>query len=148
MKPRAAWPILAKKAKDQCDQAMAALVKGREKINNLEQSRTRMEVLHADYLARSLEAEKNTQSMSANVNFRGFLQQIQSLIDRVNIDLQHASHELEVLKTKLMAAEKKRIQMETLHEQDVRRVRAAAAKREQHAMDAAGVMLYNMKSLH
>ena len=53
MKPRAAWPILAKKAKEKCDQAMAALVKGREKIKNLEQSRGRMEALYADYLARS-----------------------------------------------------------------------------------------------
>ena len=54
MKPRAAWPILAKKAKEKCDQAMAALVKGREKIKNLEQSRIRMEALYADYLARSI----------------------------------------------------------------------------------------------
>ena len=35
MKPRAAWPILAKKAKEKCDQAMAALVKGREKSKAL-----------------------------------------------------------------------------------------------------------------
>jgi hypothetical protein len=34
--------------------------------------------------------------------------------------------------------------METLQEQDERRVRVAA-KREQRAMDAAGVMLFNMK---
>jgi len=58
MKPRAAWPFLAKKAKEKCDQAMAALVKGREKIKGLEQSRIRMEALYADYLARSIEAEK------------------------------------------------------------------------------------------
>ena len=58
MKPRAAWPILAKKAKEKCDQAMAALVKGREKIKSLEQSRGRMEALYADYLARSIAAEK------------------------------------------------------------------------------------------
>jgi flagellar biosynthesis chaperone FliJ len=35
--------------------------------------------------------------------------------------------------------------METLQEQDERRIREAAAKREQRAMDAAGVMLFNMK---
>ena len=145
MKPRAAWPILAKKAKEKCDQAMAALVKGREKIKNLEQSRNRMEALYTDYLARSIEAEKNSLSMQETVNFRGFLQQIQTLIKRVDVDLQHAKFELDVLKGNLLAAEKKRIQMETLQEQDERRVRVAAAKREQRAMDAAGVMLFNMK---
>ena len=145
MKPRAAWPILAKKAKEKCDQAMAALVKGREKIKNLEQSRGRMEALYADYLARSLEAEKKSLTIQESVNFRGFLQQIQTLIKRVDVDLQHAKFELDVLKGNLLAAEKKRIQMETLQEQDERRVREAAAKREQRAMDAAGVMLFNMK---
>ena len=145
MKPRAAWPILAKKAKEKCDQAMAALVKGREKIKNLEQSRGRMEALYADYLARSLEAEKKSLTIQESVNFRGFLQQIQTLIKRVDVDLQHAKFELDVLKGNLLAAEKKRIQMETLQEQDERRVREAAAKREQRAMDAAGVMLFNKK---
>ena len=145
MKPRAAWPILAKKAKEKCDQAMAALVKGREKIKGLEQSRDRMDVLYADYLARSIETEKKSLSMQETVNFRGFLQQIQTLIKRVDIDLQHAKFELDVLKGNLLAAEKKRIQMETLQEQDERRIREAAAKRDQRAMDAAGVMLFNMK---
>ena len=145
MKPRAAWPILAKKAKEKCDQAMAALVKGREKIKSLEQSRGRMETLYADYLARSIETEKKSLSMQETVNFRGFLQQIQTLIKRVDIDLQHAKFELDVLKGNLLAAEKKRIQMETLQEQDERRIRDATAKREQREMDAAGVMLFNMK---
>ena len=145
MKPRAAWPILAKKAKEKCDQAMAALVKGREKIKSLEQSRGRMEALYADYLARSIETEKISLSMQETVNFRGFLQQIQTLIKRVDIDLQHAKFELDVLKGNLLAAEKKRIQMETLQEQDERRIRDATAKREQREMDAAGVMLFNMR---
>ena len=84
MKPRAAWPILAKKAKEKCDQAMAALVKGREKIKSLEQSRGRMEALYADYLARSIAAEKKSLSIQESVNFRGFLQQIQTLDSQAN----------------------------------------------------------------
>jgi len=67
------------------------------------------------------------------------------LIKRVDIDLQHAKFELDVLKGNLLAAEKKRIQMETLQEQDERRIRDATAKREQREMDAAGVMLFNMR---
>ena len=145
MKPRAAWPILAKKAKEKCDQAMAALVKGREKIKSLEQSRTRMDALYADYLARSIEVERTSLSMQETVNFRGFLQQIQTLIKRVDVDLEHAKFELDVLKGNLLAAEKKRIQMEALHAKDVQRIQDAAAKREQREMDAAGLTLFNMK---
>ena len=73
------------------------------------------------------------------------MQQIQTLIKRVDIDLQHAKFELDILKSNLLAAEKKRIQMETLQEQDERRIRDAAAKRERREMDAMGVMLFNMK---
>ena len=124
---------------------MVALVKGREKIKGLEKSRDRMDKLYVDYLARSIEAEKNSLSMQETMNFRGFLQQIQNLIKRVDIDLQHAKFELDILKGNLLAAEKKRIQMQTLQEQDERRIRDAAAKREQREMDAAGVMLFNMK---
>jgi len=83
--------------------------------------------------------------MQETMNFRGFLQQIQTLIKRVDIDLQHAKFELDILKANLLAAEKKRIQVETLQEQDERRIRDAAAKRERREMDATGVMLFNMK---
>ena len=119
--------------------------KGRERIKSLEQSRMKMQALYADYLARSIEAEKNSLSMHETVNFRGFLQQIQTLIKRVDVDLEHAKFELDVLKGNLVAAEKKRIQMETLQEQDLRRIQESAAKREQREMDAAGVMMFNLK---
>ena len=98
MKPRAAWPILAKKAKEKCNEATVAVVKGRERITHLKQSIERMEMLHADYVARSLEAEKNLMTMSEAINSRGFLQQIRTLISRVEIDLNHAKQELEIKK--------------------------------------------------
>jgi flagellar export protein FliJ len=145
MKPRAAWPILAKKAKEKCNEATVAVVKGRERITHLRQSIERMEMLHADYVKRSLEAEKNLMTMSEAMNSRGFLQQIRTLISRVEIDLNHAKQELEIKKNALQLAEKKRIQMETLLEQDLKRVQKAERKREQTEMDAAGVMLFNMK---
>jgi len=145
MKPRAAWPILAKKAKEKCNEATVAVVKGRERITHLKQSIERMEMLHADYVARSLEAEKNLMTMLEAINSRGFLQQIRTLISRVEIDLNHAKQELEIKKNALQVAEKKRIQMETLQELDLKRVHDAQRKREQSEMDAAGVMLFNMK---
>jgi flagellar export protein FliJ len=146
MKPRAAWPVLAKKAKEKCDEAAAAVVKGRERVTHLQQSRARMEMLYEDYVRRSREAESKSHNMAETLNFRGFMQQLQALILRVDHDLQKANDELEALKRALRGAEHKRIQMETLMEQDLKRVREHAMRREQREMDAAGVMLYNLRT--
>jgi flagellar export protein FliJ len=145
MKPRAAWPVLAKKAKEKCDEAFAELKKARDRVAHLEQSRERMQLLYADYVARSKEAESRPHSMSETLNFRGFMQQLQSLVSRVEIDLMEAQHAVEVKRLALKAAEQKRIQMETLVEQDLKAVRDFHRKREQKEMDAAGVTLYNLK---
>jgi flagellar export protein FliJ len=146
MKPRAAWPILAKKAKEKCEEAQAEVVKSRERVTHLEQSRERMEMLYLDYVQRSKEAEKKLHSMAETLNFRGFMQQVKALVQRVDVDLVKANQDLDGKKMLLLAAEKKRIQMETLMEQDLKQVRAFHQKREQREMDAAGVMLYNLKS--
>jgi flagellar export protein FliJ len=146
MKPRAAWPILAKKAKEKCEEAQAEVVKSRERVTHLEQSRERMEMLYLDYVHRSKEAEKKLHSMAETLNFRGFMQQVKALVQRVDADLAKANQDLDGKKMLLLAAEKKRIQMETLMEEDLKQVRAFHQKREQREMDAAGVMLYNLKS--
>jgi flagellar export protein FliJ len=146
MKPRAAWPVLAKKAKEKCDEAFVELKKARDRVTHLEQSRARMQLLYTDYVARSKEAESRPHSMAETLNFRGFMQQLQSLISRVNVDLMDAQHAVEVKRLALRAAEQKRIQMETLVEQDLKAVRDYHRKREQKEMDAAGITLYNLKS--
>ena len=145
MKPRAAWPVLAKKAKEKCEEAHANLTKGRQRVMHLQQSKQRMHLLYEDYVRRSQEAERQVHSMAQTLNFRGFMQQLQSLIARVDEDLLQAQQQLAHLQLALRAAEQKRIQMETLLEQDLKAVREHARKREQREMDAAGVMLYNLK---
>jgi flagellar export protein FliJ len=137
--------VLAKKAKEKCDEAFVALKKARDRVTQLEQSRSRMELLYNDYVVRSKAAESRPHSMSETLNFRGFMQQLQSLISRVDIDLNEAKHAVEVQRLALKACEQKRIQMETLVEQDLKAVRDYHRKREQKEMDAAGVTLYNLK---
>jgi flagellar export protein FliJ len=146
MKARAAWPVLAKKAKEKCEEAQAELRKARDRVTHLEQSRERMELLYADYVRRSQEAEKRPHSMAETLNFRSFMQQVQALIARVDLDLKQAQEAVDAARAHLLAAEKKRIQMDTLVEQDQKAVRDFHRKREQREMDAAGVMLYNLKA--
>jgi flagellar export protein FliJ len=145
MKPRAAWPVLAKKAKEKCDQALVALQKAREQVSHLQQSQKRIQDLREDYIRRSKLVESQPESMAQILNFRNFIQQLQSLSRRVELDLDHAHEEVKAKQLLLKAAEQKRIQMETLMEQDLKAVREYHRKREQKEMDAAGVMLYNLK---
>ncbi|NDF45797.1 MAG: hypothetical protein EB125_08945, partial [Betaproteobacteria bacterium] len=76
MKPRAAWPLLAKKAKEKCDLIQVEVVKARERIKHLESSKERMLLLYDDYLQRSKEAERKPHSMSETLNFRSFMLQL------------------------------------------------------------------------
>jgi flagellar export protein FliJ len=146
MKPRAAWPLLAKKAKEKCDLIQVEVVKARERIKHLESSKERMVLLYQDYVQRSKEAERKPHSMAETLNFRSFMLQLQELIQRVDLDLTDANNQLAMIKRRLLAAEKKRIQMETLHEQDLKKVNDYHRKKEQSQMDAAGLTLFNLKA--
>ncbi len=104
-----------------------------------------MEHLYADYVVRSKDAESRPHSMAETLNFRSFMQQLQALIGRVDLDLLEAQRTVEHKRLALKAAEQKRIQMETLVEKDLKAVRDFHRQREQKEMDAAGVTLYNLK---
>jgi len=145
MKPRAAWPILVKKAKDASDKAQAEVVRAREKLKSLHASRERIQAMYDSYLQKCREAEQTLQSITVSQSYRAFLTQLQDLRARVDIDIHTAKLTLQDKQYRFQVAEKKRLQMQTLMEKDVQRVREWQNKREQQAMDAAGVMLYNIK---
>jgi flagellar export protein FliJ len=145
MKPRAAWPILVKKAKEHCDACQLAMVKARDQVQHLQMNRQKMEMLYQDYLARSKEAERKAHAISQTMNYRAFMQQLQSLMTRLDVDLDKARGQLQQAKNKFQEAELKRIKLEALRDQDLENVRKHQLKREQREMDAAGVMLYNLK---
>lgn len=145
MKPRAAWPILVKKAKDASDKAQAEVVRAREKLKSLHASRERIQAMYDSYLQKCREVEKTLQSISVSQSYRAFITQLQDLRARVDIDIHTAKLTLQDKQYRFQVAEKKRLQMQTLMEKDVQRVREWQNKREQQAMDATGVMLYNIK---
>lgn len=145
MKPRAAWPVLVKKAKESSDKAQAEVVKAREKYKTLQASRDRIQSLYDSYLQKCREAEQTLQTISVTQSYRAFITQLQELMTRVDNDINTARLTLQDKQYRFQAAEKKRLQMQTLMDKDVQRVREWQDKREQQAMDAAGVMLYNIK---
>lgn len=146
MKPRAAWPVLVKKAKEASDKAQAEVVKARERLKSLLASRARIQNLYDGYLQKCRDAEQTLQSMSVSQSYRAFIGQLQDLITRVDNDINTARLAVQDKQFRFQAAEKKRLQMQTLMDKDLQRVREWQDKREQQAMDATGVMLYNLKN--
>ena len=146
MKPPSCWSVLAKKAKDEEETAQTAAAKARNKVLELQQSRQRMDHLLQDYKLRALESQAKLQSMSQTTNSRQFLLQLQSLVDRVQVDLQQALRELEQAKAVLLQATHQRMKMETMQEKDLQAVQTWERKRDQKEMDSLGLTLYNLKA--
>ena len=138
--------MLAKKAKDEEETAQTAAAKARNKVLELQQSRQRMDHLLQDYKLRALESQAKLQSMSQTTNSRQFLLQLQSLVDRVQVDLQQALRELEQAKAVLLQATHQRMKMETMQEKDLQAVQTWERKRDQKEMDSLGLTLYNLKA--
>ena len=146
MKPRSCWSVLAKKAKDEEDTAQTAAAKARNKVIELQQSRHRMNELLEDYKKRAIASQAQLQTMSQTTNSRQFLLQLQSLVNRVDEDLQVALRALEQAKSVLLQATHQRMKMETMQEKDLQAVQTWERKRDQKEMDTLGLTLYNLKT--
>ena len=146
MKPRSCWSVLAKKAKDEEDTAQTAAARARNKVIELQQSRHRMNELLEDYKKRAIASQAQLQTMSQTTNSRQFLLQLQSLVNRVDEDLQVALRALEQAKSVLLQATHQRMKMETMQEKDLQAVQTWERKRDQKEMDTLGSTLYNLKT--
>ena len=78
MKPRAAWPVLVKKAKETSDKAQAEVVKAREQLKSLQASRARVQTMYDGYLQKCREAEQTLQSISVSQAPRAGLPSLRS----------------------------------------------------------------------
>ena len=146
MKPRSCWSVLAKKAKDEEDTAQTAAARARNKVIELQQSRHRMNELLEDYKKRAIASQAQLQTMSQTTNSRQFLLQLQSLVNRVDEDLQVALRALEQAKSVLLQATHQRMKMETMQDKDLQAVQTWERKRDQKEMDTLGLTLYNLKT--
>lgn len=145
MKPRAAWPVLVKKSKEAVDKARADVVKMREHLQKLQSNHARYLSLLQEYQQRCLVEERTALTIDKTRNYRGFMQQIQGLVDRVHLEMTTAEHQMTMLKKALQAAEHKQLQMETLEEQDKARVASYLRQKSQKEMDAAGIQGHQLR---
>ncbi len=146
MKPRSCWSVLAKKAKDDEELAQQAQTQARQRVEQLQASRQRMDDLLNDYKRRALENQTKLQSMADATNNRQFMLQLQELVNRVDKDLMAALAAFERAKQALLQATHQRMKMETMQDKDLQAVQQWQRKREQKEMDTLGLTLYNLKA--
>lgn len=146
MKPRSCWSVLAKKAKDDEELAQQAQTQARQRVEQLQASRQRMDDLLNDYKRRALENQTKLQSMADATNNRQFMLQLQELVNRVDKDLVAALAAYERAKQALLQATHQRMKMETMQDKDLQAVRQWQRQREQKEMDTLGLTLYNLKA--
>ncbi|MBU3712131.1 MAG: hypothetical protein FGM21_10160 [Limnohabitans sp.] len=146
MKARECWPVLAKKAQDEVDAAMAVVVQIRQNIEHLQSRRQQLLDMYADYKRRIEDKQQQWHSMADTANHRQFMSHLLQLVDRIDQDLQRAHNDLTQAREAQQKADQQRIKMASLMEQDLHRVKVYQQKKDQKHMDALGITLFNLKA--
>ena len=146
MKARECWPVLAKKAQDEVDAAMAVVVQIRQNIEHLQSRRQQLLDMYADYKRRIEDKQQQWHSMADTANHRQFMSHLLQLVDRIDQDLQRAHNDLTQAREAQQKADQQRIKMASLMEQDLHRVKVYQQKKDQKHMDSLGITMFNLKA--
>ena len=73
------------------------------------------------------------------------MSQLLTLMQRVKTDIQYTENAIVGIKERLVLAERERIKMQTLADQNALAVQREENKKDQRRMDALGVMQFNLK---
>jgi flagellar export protein FliJ len=144
IEPRACWPVLLSKAEEEVARIQGELQQARQRAQSLQDSHDRLQRLYADY-QQPTEAGSTSAGMQETMNRRQFAAQLLTLLDRVKQDLAQMERVITHTRQRLAEAEKERLKMQALVDQDRLTVQKTAALREQRQMDELGVMQFNLK---
>ena len=142
--PRACWTVLAQKAQEQVSLIQGQLAEGRLRAIALQASRDRLQKLYSEYL-KPPESGSASQGMQETLNQRQFSTQLLTLLLRVDQDMSQLTGAMAESRRELAKAERERLKMQALVDQDVLAFRAHTRHREQQQMDAMGVMQFNLE---
>jgi flagellar export protein FliJ len=142
---RPCWTILANKAEDKIALIQNELVYSRKHLEGLKSSQARVQKMYDEYRDGLTQSDANSVGMREAMNQRQFMSQLLTLLQRVETDILYTENALVGIKEKLIAAERERIKMQTLADQNAQAVQRAEDKKDQRRMDALGVMQFNLK---
>ena len=145
---RPCWTVLADKAEDQVTAIQNELGQARKRLESLQSSQQRVQAMYDEYREKINSQSQESLGMSEAMNQRQFMSQLLVLMQRVKTDIQHTENLLLDMKERLIEAERERIKMQTLADQNAMAVRKDMNKREQKRMDEMGVMQFNLHPQH
>jgi len=145
---RPCWTVLADKAEDQVTAIQNELALARKRLESLQSSQQRVQAMYDEYRDKINNPSQESLGMSEAMNQRQFMSQLLVLMQRVKTDIQHTENLLLSIKERLIEAERERIKMQTLADQNAMAVRKDLNKREQKKMDEMGVMQFNLRPQH
>jgi len=145
---RPCWTVLADKAEDQVTAIQNELGQARKRLESLQSSQQRVQAMYDEYREKINSQSQESLGMSEAMNQRQFMSQLLVLMQRVKTDIQHTENLLLAMKERLIEAERERIKMQTLADQNAMAVRKDMNKREQKRMDEMGVMQFNLHPQH
>ena len=145
---RPCWTVLADKAEDQVAAIQNELAVARKRLESLQSSQQRVQTMYDEYRDKINHPSQESLGMSEAMNQRQFMSQLLVLMQRVKTDIQHTENLLLSIKERLIEAERERIKMQTLADQNAMAVRKDLNKREQKKMDEMGVMQFNLRPQH
>ena len=143
--PRACWTVLAQKAQDQVSLVQSEMAQGRARLLSLQASRERLQKLYEDYQKPAANSDASA-GMQGTMNQRQFSSQLLTLMDRVQHDLTQTETALTQCRVRLNEAERERLKMQSLVDQDLLAFNSHAKRREQRQMDDLGVLQFNFQS--
>ncbi len=142
---RPCWTVLTKKAEDKIALIQNELVQARTRLESLRTSEQRVQKMYDEYREGLNRADSQSLGMREAMNQRQFMSQLLTLMQRVKTDIQYTENAIIGIKERLMLAERERIKMQTLADQNAQAVQREENKKDQRRMDALGVMQFNLK---
>ena len=142
---RPCWTVLTKKAEDKIALIQNELVQARTRLESLRTSEQRVQKMYDEYRDGLNRADGQSLGMRETMNQRQFMSQLLTLMQRVKTDILYTENTIIGIKERLMLAERERIKMQTLADQNAQAVQREENKKDQRRMDALGVMQFNLK---
>jgi flagellar export protein FliJ len=144
--PRQCWSVLIQKATREKSAAQQALVQAQEQLDRLQGNAQRIEQMMADYRAQHESVQGQSHHMADSLNYRRFIDQLDTLRQRVQRDLTAATQQRDRVRHTLLGLEMELNKLGKLQEQDTRKAQQQANQREQTRMDEWGVMRFRLRN--
>ncbi|MEY4258919.1 MAG: hypothetical protein RJA56_1820 [Pseudomonadota bacterium] len=140
--PRQCWSVLVQKTTRDKTAAQLAMTQAQAQLERLQANAQRIESMMADYRTQHESVQGQSHAIADSLNYRRFIDQLETLRERVQRDVTAAATQRERLRQVLLGLEMELKKLAKLQEQDAQKEQQLQNKREQNRMDEWGVMRY------